>query len=65
MGKKTQEIGRNLNNMHLTESEKLEISAMYRSGNFYLREIAEWIGCSYFSVDKYKDYKGEQRNEKN
>ena len=32
--------------MKLTIEEKTEIYVMYRSGNYHLKEIAEWIGCS-------------------
>lgn len=38
--------------MKLTESEKKEIYEMYLSGNYHLREIAEWIGCSIPTVIK-------------
>lgn len=42
--------------MRLTEEEKIEITEMYSSGKYYLKEIAEWIGCSYTTVKRYINY---------
>lgn len=36
----------------LTPQEKDEIYRMYKSGKYYLREIAEWIGCSMTPIRK-------------
>lgn len=38
--------------MRISDEEKEEIYEMYLSGNYYLREIAEWIGCSIIAVSK-------------
>lgn len=46
--------------IRLTTLEKLEISVMAHSGKFTTREIAEWIGCCYSTVKKYRDYKIEK-----
>lgn len=38
--------------IRLTKEEKDEIYQMYKSGKYYLREIAEWIGCSMTPIRK-------------
>ena len=50
--------------MRLTETEKKEIYTMYQSGKYYLKEIAERIGCSVKTVKNAIDKKennGSQR----
>lgn len=38
--------------IRLTREEKEEIYQMYKSGKYYLKEIAEWIGCSITTIKK-------------
>lgn len=43
--------------MKITNEEKQETIDMWRTGKFYLREIAEWLGISMSSVTKIiKEY---------
>lgn len=44
----------------LTAKEKQEIYQMYLSGKYYIREIADWLGVSYSTIQKYI----QQREEK-
>lgn len=50
--------------MKLTEEEKNEIYSMYKTGDYYLKEIAEWIGCSVSTVmSVVRKKREEERNE--
>ena len=43
---------RDTNDMRITNEEKQEVVAMYKTGKYYLKEIAEWLGISLSSVIK-------------
>lgn len=38
--------------MRITEEEKEEVISMYKTGNYYINEIAEWIGILFTSARK-------------
>lgn len=38
--------------IRLTKEEREEIYLMYKSGKYYQKEIAEWIGCSSTTICK-------------
>lgn len=50
--------------LRLTPEEENEIYAMYRSGHYYIKEIAEWIGCSQTAVYRVIKTKDAERKEK-
>ena len=49
--------------IRLTKEEKDEIYQMYLSGKYYLKEIAEWIGCSSRTIIKVIKERGVIKND--
>jgi hypothetical protein len=46
----------------LTQEEIDEIFTMYRSGKYYLYEIAEWVGCCLSTIERVLKKESEKRN---